>query len=390
MIEKWGNSLQNDTGSLPPIKECQPSVMGLHDLYSNITSFITVLQALTSKILSESSDRSLGCQKLQALSTDSKNVKKFTLRPARFTVRSVSPDSSSLETGTASAAILPLFNNSNSIHETSIQEECTVVNRISLSPDSQASKSRSPASRDGSICENRSFPEVCFQTNVIFPHVTDAFLERLGIQEHYTTMSLPREEIQKVFLLLASQINQDSVDIQERLRNQKEQCELYHRNSFCLIDEISVLLKEHRCPTADFECVLALLEDLTDHFQKTLRSAGQMGMLTCENRMAVCWRLVTDYISVLREQKAVQIQSREKQTETEDLVPATQPSKTGKKSSRLTCCDTIKMALLWTILLILIFMGLLAVHYRCQVDSDHQICSFDFFIQRIQLGNPPY
>nr|CAI5832019.1 unnamed protein product [Callosobruchus analis] len=389
MLEKWGNSLQNDTGFLPQIKESQRSDIGLHDLYSNITSFITVLQALTSKILSESTDESLGRQKLQTLPGESKNVKKFTLRPARFTVRSVSPDSSSLETGTAKA-MLPVLNNSNSIHESSIKEECTVVNRISWSPDSQASKSRSPASRDDSICENRSLPEVYFQTNVIFPHVTDTFLERLGIQEPNITMSFPREEIQKIFILLASQVNLDSADIQERLKNQKEQCEQYHRNSFCLMDDISALLWEHRCPAADFEPVLALFEDLRDHFQKTLRSAGQMGMLTCENRMAVCWRLVTEYVSVLKEQKVVQIQSQEKQTETEDLVCAKQTTKTEKHSSRSTCFDTLKMAFLWTVLLMLIFMGLLAVHYRCRVDADHQICSFDFFIQRIQLGNPPY
>ncbi|CAH1973032.1 unnamed protein product [Acanthoscelides obtectus] len=393
LLEKWGNNLQSDSAVLPQIKECQKSVIGLHDLFSNISNFNMMLQTLKSKILSDPADKSLGCQKLQSILADSKTVKKFTLRPVRFSVRSVSPDSSSLETGGNAPAFVPMLNSSFA-NQSGIKEESIIVNRVSLSPDSQASKSRASESRDSSICEIRSIPEICFQSNFIFPHVTDAFLEKLGIAEYSSTMSLSRPEIEKIFILLASQINLDSVDIQERLLQQQEQCEQYHRNCFCLLNEISVGLREHRCTAVgSLESALDLLQNLSEHFQKTLKSAGQMGMLTCENRMATCWKLVTNYISVLREDKAaIQISRQEKQTDTEDLTISRMFSKPKKSSdSRHTLCDSLKMAFLWTVLLVLFLLGLVAINYHCQIYGDQQICSyFDFFIQRIQLGNPPY
>lgn len=116
--------------------------------------------------------------------------------------------------------------------------------------------------------------------------------------------NLTKEDTEEAFISFAMQIMLDSKDIKERLEKQKIVCQEQHKKCVYLIKDISMRLRDHKCigATDPINPIFVLLEDFRFLLQDIVQSAGQLGILSCENRMMRCWNLVTNYMSILKKE----------------------------------------------------------------------------------------
>ncbi|KAJ8983809.1 hypothetical protein NQ317_008935 [Molorchus minor] len=136
-------------------------------------------------------------------------------------------------------------------------------------------------------CENLSFSQNVFETQDVFPNITDSFLEKLGLHESSPKQILSKEETERIFTTFAIQIALDSKDIKERLQKQKDQCTEQYEQF------LSVIVSPPFSSSS--EDLKYFLKDLT-------QASGQLGILMCENRMMRCWNLATNYMALLKQE----------------------------------------------------------------------------------------
>nr|CAH7730474.1 unnamed protein product [Callosobruchus chinensis] len=195
-----------------------------------------------------------------------------------------------------------------------------------------------------------------------FPYLTDDFLEKLGLDDRSPELRLSKEDTEKIFKSLTLQMNLNMEDIVERLDQHRAECERQHKRCFYLMKDISTRLRDHRCigATDPINPVFVLLEDVRFLLQEIIKSTGKLGIITCEKRMAKCWRLIIDHVQILRSE-----------LESKNTV--------ASKSTYL--CIGV---------LLFLTVGLLAIHLSCFYAIDYETCLMNNFVQEQQIGEPPY
>nr|CAI5857511.1 unnamed protein product [Callosobruchus analis] len=231
-----------------------------------------------------------------------------------------------------------------------------------------------------------------------FPYLTDDFLEKLGLDDRSPDLQLSKEDTEKIFKSLTLQLNLNMEDVMERLEQQQAECERQHKRCFYLIKDISTRLRDHRCigATDPINPVFVLLEDIRFLLQETIKSTGKLGIITCEKRMAKCWRLIIDHVQILRsELECKNVVTNEKQCQTEfslctnnesdspPICPVNHEKQTGKWTSS-------KSMYVCIIVLLLTTFGLLTIHLSCYYAIDYETCLMNNFVQEEQIGEPPY
>ncbi|VEN52099.1 unnamed protein product, partial [Callosobruchus maculatus] len=231
-----------------------------------------------------------------------------------------------------------------------------------------------------------------------FPYLTDDFLEKLGLDDGSPELQLSKEDTEKIFKSLALQLNLNMEDIVERLDWHKAECERQHKRCFYLIKDISTRLREHRCigATDPINPVFVLLEDVRFLLQEIIKSTGKLGIITCEKRMAKCWRLIIDHVQILRsETESKNVVTDEKQCQTEFslcenneldssiICPVISEKQTEQWSSS-------KQTYVCIIVLLLMSFGLMTIHWSCYSAVDYETCLINNFVHEQQIGEPPY
>ncbi|XP_074031666.1 uncharacterized protein isoform X2 [Leptinotarsa decemlineata] len=360
--EKWKNIIADNPiyRNLPSMKMCHTLDIeeGIKVLNDNIKITVTLLELLSSKApISMDDPDSQGFAPQQINSSDCKTVKKFTLRPSRLILnRPESPDSPSIEIDCP-----PVEPPKQESDGDTANDGCHIKELTSETTDDNL---------DNSLHLPSLSLDLSFQD--AFPHVTDNFLEKLGLHVGSPKKKLSKDETEKLFTTFAIQIALDSKNIKERLSKQKHQCLQQHKKCFYLIKDISMRLRDHRCIGAldPINPVFVLLEDVRFLLQEIVQSAGQLGILTCENRMMKCWNLVTNYMALIKQNS-----------------PKVEPISTNRRS----CFTNLTIAIAWALCFaFLILIGLISIQYQCRMASNHQICPLDDFIKKIRVGSPPY
>nr|XP_023016428.1 protein MLP1-like isoform X2 [Leptinotarsa decemlineata] len=408
--EKWKNIIADNPiyRNLPSMKMCHTLDIeeGIKVLNDNIKITVTLLELLSSKApISMDDPDSQGFASQQINSSDCKTVKKFTLRPSRLILnRPESPDSPSIEIDCP-----PVEPPKQESDGDTANDGCHIKELTSETTDDNLENS----SHLPSLSLDLSFQDA-------FPHVTDNFLEKLGLHVGSPKKKLSKDETEKLFTTFAIQIALDSKNIKERLSKQKHQCLQQHKKCFYLIKDISMRLRDHRCIGAldPINPVFVLLEDVRFLLQEIVQSAGQLGILTCENRMMKCWNLVTNYMALIKQnspkvepistnriqdEKLVEVKNffENNSKPVEDKTdfrkkPKEPPGKTNstkekKEKYGRSCFTNLTIAIAWALCFaFLILIGLISIQYQCRMASNHQICPLDDFIKKIRVGSPPY
>ncbi|KAG5881797.1 hypothetical protein JTB14_037093 [Gonioctena quinquepunctata] len=416
VTEKWKNIFGDDPNykKLPVIKMCHTLEVGegisvLNDNIKVIASMLEILSAKAQVPMDESDNQQISPQPLNS-DCDSKTVKKFTLRPPRLLLnRPVSPDSPCVEVD------VPPFEQPNQKTNKEIaSEDCPSFNETNFEFTRTKTEEHSSGTHLSTLSVDLPFQDA-------FPHVTDNFLEKLGLHASSPKQKLSRDETEKLFTTFAIEIALDSRDIKDRLQKQKQQCLQQHKKCFYLIKDISMRLRDHRCIGASdpINPVFVLLEDVRFLLQEIIQSAGQLGILTCENRMMKCWNLVTNYMAMIKQdakkiEEASPNRSREEKVSEELKLkslrevksnPVIQKTDTKKKPKEpsgknkptkerkedKSCLKNFTTAMKWIIFFAFLFLVLLiSIHWQCKMTTDHQICPLDDIIRNIRVGPPPY
>ncbi|CAH1115656.1 unnamed protein product [Psylliodes chrysocephalus] len=296
-MEQWKNRLELDPNfrKLPALKLCSSFEIGhvLSVIVDNVKVVILLFNIMSSNdpsTMGENADsyvNYLSNAKVEV--NEPKVIRKFTLRPSKLDVRPVSPDSPGIE-------IDPQKN-----------EEWKPENAHN-SPDSQNCRTfefGDDGEQSGRTVSSTHLPLLTFdlQLQDAFPHLSDSFLDKLGLHETSPKVKLSKDETERLFTTFAIQVALDSKDVKDRLQKQKDLCSQVHRKFVYLLKDISVRLREHKCigATDSINPVFVMLEDVRYQMQEMMQTVGQFGVLTCENRMTKCWNLVTNYMAIIRQ-----------------------------------------------------------------------------------------
>ncbi|XP_056642668.1 girdin-like [Diorhabda sublineata] len=392
-IRQWKKKIESHPKfkDLPYIKLCQS--LKIEDVLSviveNIKTVIMLLDITSSKNM-ESLDEDnfqdfLPMNQYNSNSVDSKNIKKFTLRPATLQLsRPVSPDSPGIEISNV---------------ENEQEENGDIHTR---SPDSRNVKVSLAIEREEEDEEEDNhydrfnhLPLFSFDLRIqdAFPHLSDTLLEKLGLHENSPKVKLTKEETEEIFTAFAIQVSLDSKDIKNRLRKQKTACNQKYRKYQYLLKDISMRLRDHNCIGAkdSINPVYVLLEDVRFMMQDLMQSAGQLGVLNCELRMTKCWNLVTNYMAILKQDledtKSPGNTHFPVQTKSSPSPSKNSNENTKEKQSSGSNC------IMWVMCVpLLLLIGVVCVHWQCKMTTEYKICPLDDFFRIIshRIGTPPY